>query len=115
MILMPLQAERRNELKLSRYEKETVINFNAADKLATVYTRDRSVMDTFDSLVKDDPAHYKLLCSTDIDRTYEMPKSYIRYRRPRQLSDSHRTAAKERISIINSKKCHTDGTERKDI
>ncbi len=105
-------AERNRELKLSGYERETVINFNAAEKTATVYTRDRKVMEAFDSLMTADPNHYSLLRATDIDRTYEMPKSYISYRKPRCLSDEQRAAAKDRINKMNSKKCFSKGTER---
>ena len=31
-------------MKLTKYEQETIINFNAADKTAEVYTRDPAVM-----------------------------------------------------------------------
>ena len=38
-------------MKLTRYEQETIINFNAQDKMATLYTRDPAVMRKVDSLV----------------------------------------------------------------
>ena len=37
--------------KLSRYEQETIINFNAGEEMATVYTRDPAVMRKLDALV----------------------------------------------------------------
>lgn len=34
---------------------------------------------------------------TDIDKTYEMPKSFVSYRKPRRLSEEQREAARDRI------------------
>ncbi|MEY8522131.1 hypothetical protein AALA90_03800 [Lachnospiraceae bacterium 38-10] len=30
-------------MKLSRYEQETIVNYNAGEQTATVYTRDKTV------------------------------------------------------------------------
>ena len=38
-------------MKLSKYEMETIVNYNADDQTATVYTRDKSVMRRLDTLV----------------------------------------------------------------
>jgi hypothetical protein len=40
-----VQKEGNREVgrKLSRYEQETVINFNAGEDIATLYTRDKAV------------------------------------------------------------------------
>ena len=45
---------------LTRYEMETVVNYNAGEQTATVYTRDKSVMRRLDRLVADYPDSYKL-------------------------------------------------------
>ena len=71
---------------LTKYEMETVVNYNAGEQTATVYTRDKSVMRRLDRLVEDYPDSYKLLNQTDIDKTYSMPKSYVTYRKPRAVS-----------------------------
>jgi hypothetical protein len=42
-------------MKLSRYEQETVINFNAGEDTATLYTRDKAVMRKVDALVIEFP------------------------------------------------------------
>ena len=52
---------------LTRYEQETIINFNAGEQTATVYTRDRAVMRKLDRLVAEFPDTYKLTGQTDID------------------------------------------------
>ncbi len=88
-------------MKLTREEQETIINFSAADKIATLYTRDPAVMRKVDALVTDYPDTFKCIGETDIDKTYEMPKSVVTYRKPRNLSKEQREAARERINIIN--------------
>ena len=88
-------------MKLSKYEQETIINFNAEDKEATLYTRDPAVMRRMDSLVIEFPDVYRCIGETDIDKTYEMPKSSVTYRKPRRLSADQRHAARERMNIIN--------------
>jgi len=87
-------------MKLSLYEQETVINYNREDKNATVYTRDPAVMRKLDQLVISFPEVYKCIGETDIDKTYEMPKSAITYRKPRRLSAEQREAAKERLMRV---------------
>ena len=84
-------------MKLTRYEQETIINFNAEDKTATLYTRDPAVMRKVDTLVIDYPDIFKCIGETDIDKTYEMPKSVVTYRKPRRLSEEQREAARVRL------------------
>ena len=37
-------------MKLSRYEQETIVNYNAGEQNTTVYTRDKAVMRKLDTL-----------------------------------------------------------------
>ena len=90
-------------MKLSLYEQETVINYNREDKNATVYTRDPAVMRKLDQLVISFPEVYKCIGETDIDKTYEMPKSAVNYRKPRRLSAEQRQAASERANNLHNK------------
>ena len=87
-------------MKMTRYEQETIINFNAGEQIATLYTRDPAVMRKIDALVIDFPDVFKCIGATDIDRTYVMPKSSVTYRKPRNISKEQREEAKERINII---------------
>ena len=75
---------------LSKNEQETIINFNAGEQSATVYTRDKAVMRKLDALLIEFPEVYKLVEETDIDKTYSMPKSCVNYRKPRKLDDKYR-------------------------
>lgn len=87
---------------LTKYEMETVVNYNAGEQTATVYTMDKSVMRRLDQLVADYPDSYKLLNQTDIDKTYSMPKSYVTYRKPRAVSNEQREQARQRMVKLNS-------------
>lgn len=44
-------------MKLSRYEQKTIVNYNAGEQTATLYTRDKAVMRKLDTLVADFPTH----------------------------------------------------------
>lgn len=77
-------------MKLTRYEQETIVNFNAEEPDAIVYTRDKSVMRQFDTLVTEYPDIFKCIGETDIDKIYSMPKSRISYRKPRKISQAKR-------------------------
>ena len=87
--------------KLTKYEMETIVNYNAAEQTATVYTRDKAVMRKLDRLVEAYPESYRLVEQTDIDKTYSMPKSYVNYRKPRMLSDKQREQARQRMEKLN--------------
>lgn len=90
-------------MTISRQEQETIINYNAAEQTATVYTRDKTVIRRLDALVIEYPEHYRLVGETDIDKTYEMPKSFVSYRKPRRLSDEQREAARARMKHLANK------------
>lgn len=85
----------------SRYEQETIISFNAGEQTATVYTRDKAVMRKLDGLVKTFPAVYKLTGQTEYDKTYSVPKLYISYRKPRNISEEQREQARQQMKQIN--------------
>ena len=86
-------------MRLTRYEQETIINFSADDQTATLYTRDPAVMRKVDALVTEYPDVYKCIGETDIDKTYEMPKSFVSYRRPRRITDERRSQLQKIIKI----------------
>ena len=90
--------------KLSKYEQETIINFNVAESDAVVFTRDKAVIRKLDSLVSEFPEVYKCIGETDIDKTYSMPKQYVSYRKPRKISEERREQIKEQMSRLNCKR-----------
>ena len=88
-------------MKITRYEQETIINFNAEEKTATLYTRDPAVMRKVDALVIEYPDTFKCIGETDIDKTYSMPKQYVSYRKPRRISEDVRKRRRELMKNIN--------------
>ena len=54
-------------MKLTKYEQETIISFNAGEKNAVIYTRDPAVMRQLDKLAKDFPQTFHLDGQTDVD------------------------------------------------
>ena len=88
-------------MKMTRYEQETIINFNAEEKIATLYTRDPAVIRKLDSLVTEYPDTFKQVGETDIDKTYEMPKSAVTYRKPRRISEERKEQIKTQMTKLN--------------
>ena len=56
-------------MKLSRYEQETIVNYNAGEQTATVYTRDKTVIRKLDTLVAEFPDIYKLTEQDEVSKT----------------------------------------------
>lgn len=90
--------------KLSKYEQETIINFNVAESDAVVFTRDKSIIRKLDALVNEFPEVYHCIGETDIDKTYSMPKQYISYRKPRKISEERREQIQKQMQEINKLK-----------
>ena len=89
-------------MQFSRYEQETIINFNAGEDIATLYTRDKAIMRKIDALVIEFPEVYRCIKATEYDKTYEMPKSFVSYRKPRKLTEEQRKQAKARMNKLNA-------------
>ena len=89
-------------MKLTKYEQETIINFNAGEKDAIIYTRDTAVMRQLDKLVKDFPQTFHLDGQTDVDKTYSMAKTCVTYRKPRKVSEEKREQARKMINKYNT-------------
>ena len=89
-------------MKLSRYEQETIVNYNAGEQTATLYTRDKTIMRKLDTLATDFPDTYTLIGQDEVSKTYSFPKSYVSYRKPRKVSKEQREKASERMRKINS-------------
>lgn len=91
-------------MKLSRYEQETIVNYNAGEQTATVYTRDNAVMRKLDTLVADFPDTYSLTGQDEVSKTYSFPKCYVSYRKPRAVSTEQRERARRMMVKRNKDK-----------
>jgi hypothetical protein len=67
---------------LSRYEKETTITFNDEEKIAYVYTCNKSQIKKLDKYCVDYSDQYKLYRQDEYSKTYTVSKKYIRIGRP---------------------------------
>ena len=85
-------------MKLSRYEQETIVNYNAGEQIATVYTRDKAVMRKLDTLVANFPDTYKLIKQDEVSTTYSFSKSYVSCRKPRTVSTEQRKRARQMMT-----------------
>lgn len=83
-------------MKLSRYEQETIVSYNAGEQTATIYTRDKAVMRKLDTLVANFPDTYKLVKQDEVSKTYSFPKSFVSYRKPRAVSMEQREQARKK-------------------
>lgn len=91
-------------MKLSRYEQETIVSYNAGEQTATIYTRDKAVMRKLDTLVADFPATYKLMKQDEVSKTYSFPKSFVSYRKPRAVNTGQRERARQMMIKQNNSK-----------
>ena len=90
-------------MKLSRYEQESILNYNAGEQTATLYTRDKAVMRKLDTLVADYPDTYKLTGQDEVSKTYSF-SSFIGYRKPRAVSTEQRERARQMMIAKNKAK-----------
>jgi len=77
-------------MNLTRYEQEVVINFNADEDMATVYSANPAWIRKMDVLVKEFPGVFHVKRQTEISKTYELPKKLVRIGKPGKLSQAQR-------------------------
>ena len=88
-------------MKLSRYEQESILNYNAGEQAATLYIRDKAVMQKLDTFVADFPDIYKLTGQDEVSKIYSFPKSYVSYHKPRAVSTEQRERARQMMIATN--------------
>ena len=91
-------------MKLSRYEQETIVNYNAGEQTATLYTRDKAVMRKLDTLAADFPDTYKLIGQDEVSKAYSFSKLYVSYRKPRAIGKEQRERARQIMIERNKRK-----------
>ena len=76
-------------MELTKYEMETIYNYNQEEPLASCYTMDRALIRRLDA-----PAEkHKEIIVVRADegvREYTFPKKWIKVRAPKELSDEQR-------------------------
>lgn len=87
-------------MKLSRYERETIILLNAGEKKASVYSVDPVWIRKMDKLVEKSPEYYQCIRIDKISKTYTMPKNFISLRskeRNIHLTQDQKERARQRL------------------
>ncbi|MDE5598587.1 MAG: hypothetical protein K2J04_12270 [Lachnospiraceae bacterium] len=77
-------------MNLTRYEQVVVINFNADEEIATDYSSNPAWIRKMDTLVREFHDVFRIKRWTEVSKTYEMLKKYVRIGRPRELSSAQR-------------------------
>lgn len=100
------------DYRLSNLEKETIINFNDAEKTAEIYTCNNSWIRRMDALAKERPGEVCKTGSDEVSATYTVPKKWIKVRPPRILTDEQREAMSRRAKeMFGTGRTETDGDE----
>ncbi len=85
---------------LTRWEQETVVNYNNEERTCSVYTADPVVMRKLDALCEKYPEQYKCIKVTDISKTYEFDKKLISFRAPKILTEEQKAECRARLERI---------------
>jgi len=81
-------------MRLSKYEKETIINFNQGEDTASIYTCSKAWIRHCEKVLKLKPTTVYSYA-----REYEFPKAWIRKpRKPRKLSETTKIKLRQRLS-----------------
>ncbi len=87
-------------MKLSKYEQEIVINFNAEEDSAVLYTANPKWIRKMDGLVKKNPQLFKLVRQDEVSKTYEFPKKLVCIRskiKTMTMTEEQKESAKSRL------------------
>lgn len=89
---------------LTSYERETIINFNEEEKIASVYTFNKALKNKLNKLVGVNPDIHVIRSSDEMSE-FEVPKSWIKVSPPKQvnLSDEQRAAIAARLQASRNK------------
>ena len=90
-------------MKLTRYEQETVITFNAEEQHMHIYTADPVMIRKMDKLVEINTDYSLVKVDEDDDdvfaKTYTAPKKFLRWRgKAIEMSEEQKNAVKERFA-----------------
>jgi hypothetical protein len=81
-------------MKLTKYEKETIFNYNQGDDTAYIYTCSKALMRHMEKILNLEPT-----AIYSYGREYECPKAWIRKpKKTKKLSESHKQKLRQRLS-----------------
>lgn len=81
-------------MNISKEERETIITYNEAEPVASVYTMNGALIRKLEGLVESRPGEVRRVKTyPDGAQEYEVPKKWVRVNASRILSDAQREAA----------------------
>ena len=86
-------------MALTKYEQETIINYNQEEKTASIYTHDAALMRKLDAALENG-AEITVKREGDGWKEYEVPKRCIKVRFPRKISDEQRQKMADRMKSM---------------
>lgn len=89
-------------MNLTKYEQETIINYNNEEKTASIFTYDKSLIRKLDKRLAEMP-DMKLIRRGEDFVEYSLPKKWIKVAFPRQYSDEQRAEMAERMKAAREK------------
>lgn len=91
-------------MKLSSIEKETIANFNEAERIASIYTHNPALKEQLLELCRTYPEQVRQTAANDRGGlTFELPKKWLKVKPPRVLSPAQRAV----LDRMNEKEAHS--------
>ena len=92
-------------MRLTNIEKETVINFNEAERMASVYTHNGPLRRRLEQMAQERPEDCRLFktCHDGQAVEYYIPKSWIKILPPRVASEAQKAAAMAALQKAKNK------------
>lgn len=90
--------------RYSKWEEETVINYNNEEKIAIIYTKDPVIMKRLEKRAIKYPDYYKCIKKTNFDATYECHKKLIDFKCPRILTDEQKEKLRNNLLKYHNNK-----------
>lgn len=86
-------------MALTKYEQETIFNYNQEEPLASCFTHDRALINRLDKLIEKGEA-ITVVREGDGWKEYTFPKGCIKVRFPRKLSEEQRENMANRMRSL---------------
>ena len=90
-------------MNLTKYEKETVIRYNDEEKIAYIYTTNKTLTARLDKLCKKYPDSFKLVATDEVSKKYEIDKKRVSITSPRIYTEEQKEEMRQRLKNLQSK------------
>lgn len=100
-------------MELTKYEMETIVNFNEEESVASVYTHNKALRRTLDKLAQERPedCHIDRVSHGGTAADYIIPKAWVKIRPPRVASEAQKAASRaaaEKAQLARANTRHGD-------